>query len=654
MRGYIITAVDESDIRRKTESICYDLLGLPKFRDVYSKTRGVLLFRVKSALEKSVVVHESELDPKARGVIDALVQENIVVKIGEIYIYKPSMKRLVDELTKIIESAVRVTIIDVAKATGLPESVIRWLIDDKYYVFGIDIYKRHEKESVLQIVARYLEDVGIIPVNDVSELLLDEIVKRDWAVRIGDLIVYRLYLKQIEETLGTVGHDRKLEEVARLIDIKSEYLRRIVGRLGYVVIDDKLYAIRSYIISLLSEKSRTKTRWGTTISLGLLYQGMGDEKALRIIQYLLASKNWRTRLSAIIALGLLFQKTGSQKARNLLAKAVGDDKYEIGISLIVWGLITQHQMIYDINYISNYIDKSDPTIKGFAAIALGLMTHGTGELFAFEFLKNLLLEGNEEVVIKATIGLGLAFQGLGKRRFLWNPGAKALKSLKPLLANENYRVRWHAALAMGQICRGLANARVAEMIFPLLDDTEYRVRWAAISLGLIYEGTANIDIFDKLRALQDYLDSRVWSGLALATGLIFKGHRSSEAENFLFKLIKSSETDVLTYTAIGLGLLYHRTENKRISGILKELLNHNDPMVRWGAAIGIALVHHATGNSRALAMLREKFIDQDREVRWAATLGLGVIYKREPTNIPLYILAQGSKYNSIDWTSILI
>jgi len=625
--------------------------------DVYSKTEGILLYRVKRAIERAVFAFCSDLDEDTKKLLDTLVQEGFVVRIGDVYICRTGVGILLQKLNEIIGHAFEIRVSDVVKITGLPESVIRWLITDRYYVFADHIYPPKLKDKAIQRAEETFSRFIVIGRDQISDLLLGELERLGIVIRVGDIVIGTQYMQQLKDALDTVGSDRNLKELAALIGVDPELIRVVSGKLGYIVVDDTLYPIQKYLISLLSEKAKFRTRWGTTISLGLIYHKTGNSDIFRILQYLLSSKDRRTRISAIIAMGLLFRSTNNSRPKRLIEQIIRkNDPVETRAALMAWGLITygRYNAYRDPQFIAKFLCHENRKIKGGSAIALGLMLQGSGNRSWLNTMRAMLFNSDDDVAIDALIGISLMFRGVGGLGGLFNPASKVLKILTPLLESENYMIRWHAALAIGHIYRGSANRKVAELVSPLLDDTEYRIRWGAISLGLIYEGTANREVFEKLKSLRGYLDSRVQSGLALAVGLLFVGRRDPYATDLILSLLRSPEADVKEYAAISLGMLYHRSEDPDIANILRNLLDHSNPVVRWGAIIGLSLIYHATGSWNAFSVIRKLFEDPDKEVRWASTLALGIIYKNKPTDIPLYILGIRSRYNSIDWLTILI
>jgi len=74
--------------------------------------------------------------------------------------------------------------------------------------------------------------------------------------------------------------------------------------------------------------------------------------------------------------------------------------------------------------------------------------------------------------------------------------------MKPLLGDEDWKMRWTAASAVGSIFRESCNREVAEALSPLIKDRHRRVRWAvAKAFASLFHGSGSFEALKYLEPL---------------------------------------------------------------------------------------------------------------------------------------------------------
>ena len=234
-----------------------------------------------------------------------------------------------------------------------------------------------------------------------------------------------------------------------------------------------------------------------------------------------------------------------------------------------------------------------------AAVAIGLILHGTGDM---ETINELLLYASETEHEKTQRGIALAvsliFAGLRQQ---------ADTILAQLLASNNAVMRYGAVWTLASAYAGSGdNGAVARLLHLAVSDVAEEVcRSAVMALGFLLCRTPD-ELPRIVELLTESYNPHVRYGAAMALGIAFAGSGNKLAIELIRPLCKDF-TDFVrqaAYIALGLIMALHNEVTCEEVPWARSLfetvigVKHEDPMAKFGAVLAQGLIDAGGRNSR--------------------------------------------------------
>ena len=401
----------------------------------------------------------------------------------------------------------------------------------------------------LKGLKQQLADVGVAPKKIIAKGLGISEAELESLIDIADFVIeskrkgfiyhkdyYNKAIQTATNQLKTRGWIR-IEETAKSLKIFPEDLTNELKRRGYLTTKNTAWNLQKIVeilqqhkiitTQIIQQKIHAKLETIREILEKIAYRSLKKDhyyninylkQTLNIIWRQLQQKPWLTK-EEIIAMGIL-EEDVDRLLEDIAEKSPTNSKI-----YYLKGKIEQAQQkiekLIKLRKVDSIAQKLGITIedtkqilqqKGYKIKNNTVITLGKE---ALETLKPLLRDEYRHVRLGAALGVGLAFQGTGKR--------EAIETLKPLLRDKDWAMRRGAALGVGLAFQGTGKREAIETLKPLLKDKYGDVRLgAALGVGLAFQGTGKREAIETLKPLLRDKDWATRFGAALGVGLAFQ------------------------------------------------------------------------------------------------------------------------------------
>lgn len=169
---------------------------------------------------------------------------------------------------------------------------------------------------------------------------------------------------------------------------------------------------------------------------------------------------------------------------------------------------------------------------------------------------------------------------------------------------------------------------------------------ACLGIGVSGMATANMEIYEELKAIL-YTDNAVASdAAAIAMGLVMLGSGNTTILDELLQYAHETQHErIIRGLSIGMALLMYGQEDQADASI-ELLLGNKDALVRYGGAYMIGMAYAGTSNNKALRKLLHIAVsDVNDEVRRAAVTTIGFLFSNNHSQVPRIVELLSESFN---------
>ncbi|ESZ97688.1 26S proteasome regulatory subunit rpn1 [Sclerotinia borealis F-4128] len=303
-------------------------------------------------------------------------------------------------------------------------------------------------------------------------------------------------------------------------------------------------------------------------------------------------------------------------------------------TLLLWDVET------GLDKIDKYTYAPEPQIQAGTLLAIGMMNSGV----RIDSEPALALLGEEEklnhknplVRVGAIMGLGLAYAGSNREQLL--------ELLLPIVTDTSVEMQISAmaALSLGMIFVGSANSDITEAIFQtFLDDdrkSQLKDKWTrfmALGLGLLFFGQQeNVDVILETLKAVDHPMSKPTSVLAeicawAGTGTVLKLQELLHICNDHIEESDDKKGDELlqAYAVIGLGLVAMGEDvgQEMVLRQFAHLMHYGEPNIRKAVPLAMGLLSPSNPQMKVYDTLSRYSHDNDNDVAINAIFAMGLL-----------------------------
>ncbi|KAI0968960.1 armadillo-type protein [Xylaria arbuscula] len=290
--------------------------------------------------------------------------------------------------------------------------------------------------------------------------------------------------------------------------------------------------------------------------------------------------------------------------------------------------------------IDKYTYASEPQILAGAMLAIGIMNSGTRidsePALALLGDADKLEHKNPLVRTAAIMGLGLSYAGSQKEEFA--------DLLLPIVTNssQDMQISAMAALSLGLIFIGSANAEISEAFVTLLMDEEHKARltdkWSrffSLGLGLLFFGCQEeVDVVLEMLKAADHPIARptnvlteicAWAG----TGAVLKIQDLLHLCNEHFDGLDEKKWDELeqVYAVLGIALVAMGEDvgQEMVLRHFGHLMHYGEPNIRRAVPLALGLISPSNPQMKVYDTLSRYSHDNDNDVAINAIFAMGLL-----------------------------
>ena len=177
---------------------------------------------------------------------------------------------------------------------------------------------------------------------------------------------------------------------------------------------------------------------------------------------------------------------------------------------------------------------------------------------------------------------------------------------------------------------------------------------ACLGIGLAGMGTANVQLWEKLKAVMFQEDANAGEGAGMGMGLLLAGagpawgadlEDQDPVQDMLTYAAETEHEKISRGIAMCLALMCYAREEEA-QALIDTMAGHKDAVLRYGGMYAAGMAYAGTGNNAAVRLLLHIAVsDVSNDVRRAAVTNLGFVLLNAPEKVPTLVALLAESYN---------